>query len=51
MKSLAVWLDRGRDPQVRQAATEAVAGLSWEATVDQTLEVLEEAAAGFSLRK
>jgi hypothetical protein len=29
---------------VRQAAADAVAGLSWERTVAQTLEVLEEAA-------
>jgi len=42
-EALAVWLNRGRNPQVRQGATKAVAGLSWEATVDQTLEVLEEA--------
>jgi len=39
---LALFLDRGRDPQVRRAATQAVDGLSWEATVAQTLEVLEE---------
>jgi UDP-glucose:(heptosyl)LPS alpha-1,3-glucosyltransferase len=40
--ALAEFLDRGRDPQTRQAATAAVAGLSWEATVGQTIEVLEE---------
>jgi UDP-glucose:(heptosyl)LPS alpha-1,3-glucosyltransferase len=42
-ESLARFLDQGRDPQVQRSATEAVAGLSWEATVAQTLEVLEEA--------
>ena len=34
---------RDRDPQVRRAAAQAVAGLSWESTVAQTLEVLAEA--------
>jgi UDP-glucose:(heptosyl)LPS alpha-1,3-glucosyltransferase len=33
---------RSQDPEVSQAATRAVAGLSWETTVAQTLEVLEE---------
>ncbi len=42
-ESLALFLDRGRDSQVRRAAAAAVAGLSWEATVARTLEVLEEA--------
>jgi UDP-glucose:(heptosyl)LPS alpha-1,3-glucosyltransferase len=41
--ALAQFLDRGRDLQTRQSATAAVAGLSWEATVAQTLAVLEEA--------
>ena len=40
---LAAFLEQGRDPQVRQAATQAVAELSWESTVAQTLEVLKEA--------
>jgi UDP-glucose:(heptosyl)LPS alpha-1,3-glucosyltransferase len=43
-EALAAFLIRGRDPQGRQAAAQAVAGLSWEATVAQTLEVLQEAA-------
>jgi UDP-glucose:(heptosyl)LPS alpha-1,3-glucosyltransferase len=38
------FLAREGDPQVRQAAVEAVAHLSWQATVSQTLAVLEEAA-------
>ena len=42
-KSLARFLDQGRNPRVQRSAMEAVAGLSWEATVAQTLEVLEEA--------
>jgi UDP-glucose:(heptosyl)LPS alpha-1,3-glucosyltransferase len=42
-KSLTLFLDQGRDPQMWQSAIKAVAGLSWEATVAQTLEVLEEA--------
>ena len=41
--ALAAFLARGRDPEVHRAAEAAVAGLSWEATVAQTLEVLEEA--------
>jgi len=44
--ALRQWLARSRDPRVSQAAREAVAHLSWEATVSQTLEVLEEAASG-----
>jgi len=40
--ALASFLSLGRDPLVRQAAAQAVAGLSWEATVAQTLEVLAE---------
>ena len=42
-EALATFLTRDRDPQVRQAAAQAVAGLSWESTVAQTLEVLQEA--------
>jgi UDP-glucose:(heptosyl)LPS alpha-1,3-glucosyltransferase len=42
-EAMAFLLDRGRDPRTRQSATEAVAELSWEATVAQTLAVLEEA--------
>jgi UDP-glucose:(heptosyl)LPS alpha-1,3-glucosyltransferase len=42
-KSLERFLDQDRDPRVQRSATEAVAGLSWEATVAQTLEVLQEA--------
>jgi UDP-glucose:(heptosyl)LPS alpha-1,3-glucosyltransferase len=41
-EALADFLERGKSPQTRQAATAAVAGLSWEATVAQTIEVLEE---------
>ncbi len=44
-EALNTFLTRGRDPQVRQAATQAVAELSWESTVTQTLEVLKEAGA------
>ena len=44
-QALAAYLERGSDPEVRRAAGEAVAHLSWEATVAQTLTVLEEAAA------
>ncbi len=39
------WLSRSQDPRVSQAAREAVAHLNWEATVFQTLEVIESAAA------
>ena len=42
--ALEEYLDRGQDPAVRRAATAAVAHLSWEETVAQTLEVLEGAA-------
>jgi UDP-glucose:(heptosyl)LPS alpha-1,3-glucosyltransferase len=45
-ESLEMFLDQSRDPQPWQSATKAVAGLSWEATVAQTLEVLEEAVSG-----
>jgi UDP-glucose:(heptosyl)LPS alpha-1,3-glucosyltransferase len=41
---LGDWLARSREPSVRRSAPEAVAHLSWEATVSQTLEVLAEAA-------
>jgi UDP-glucose:(heptosyl)LPS alpha-1,3-glucosyltransferase len=41
-EALAVFLERGKDPQTEQFATDAVGGLSWEATVAQTIEVLEE---------
>ena len=44
VEALRHWLARSRDPQVSQTTREAVAHLSWEATVSQTLEVLEEAA-------
>ncbi len=42
--ALEEWLTKSRDPRVSQASADAVAPLSWEATVSQTLEVLEEAA-------
>lgn len=41
--ALEEYLQRGRGPRVRQAAENAVAHLSWEKTVAQTLEVLTEA--------
>jgi UDP-glucose:(heptosyl)LPS alpha-1,3-glucosyltransferase len=41
---LAAFLHLGGDPRVRGPACRAVADLSWEATVAQTLKVLEEAA-------
>ncbi len=44
VEALDRWLRRRGDPAVSQAAVEAVASLSWEATVARTLEVLEEAA-------
>jgi UDP-glucose:(heptosyl)LPS alpha-1,3-glucosyltransferase len=44
-QALTAFLAPGRDPQVRRAAAQAVAGLSWESTVAQTLGVLEEAGA------
>ncbi|MFZ5453401.1 MAG: glycosyltransferase family 4 protein [Thermodesulfobacteriota bacterium] len=43
--ALEEYLYRGRDPEVRRAAAGAVAHLSWEQTVSQTLAVLAEAAA------
>ncbi|MCX5891168.1 MAG: glycosyltransferase family 4 protein [Deltaproteobacteria bacterium] len=43
--ALDEYLARGEAPEVRRAAVAAVAHLSWEATVAQTLKVLEEAAA------
>jgi UDP-glucose:(heptosyl)LPS alpha-1,3-glucosyltransferase len=42
-EALITFITRGRDPQVRQAAAQAVAALNWEKTVAQTLEVLQEA--------
>jgi UDP-glucose:(heptosyl)LPS alpha-1,3-glucosyltransferase len=44
-RALEEYLSRGEAPEVRRAAAAAVAHLSWEATVNQTLSVLEEAAA------
>jgi len=44
-QALAAYLEQGPDPERRRAAQEAVAHLSWEATVAQTLAVLEETAA------
>jgi UDP-glucose:(heptosyl)LPS alpha-1,3-glucosyltransferase len=44
VEALRHWLARSRVPQVSQGARDAVAHLTWEATVSQTLEVLEEAA-------
>ncbi|MBM4295008.1 MAG: glycosyltransferase family 4 protein [Deltaproteobacteria bacterium] len=41
-EGLAFFLNRGDDPQVRQAAHQAVAHLGWADTVAQTLAVLEE---------
>jgi UDP-glucose:(heptosyl)LPS alpha-1,3-glucosyltransferase len=43
--ALEEYLHRGRDPEVRRAARDAVSSLSWEKTVSQTLEVLEAAVA------
>jgi UDP-glucose:(heptosyl)LPS alpha-1,3-glucosyltransferase len=43
-EALTTFLTRDPDPMVRQAATQAVAELSWEKTVAQTLEVLKEVA-------
>jgi hypothetical protein len=40
--ALTAFLARGPDPEVRRAAAQAVAGLSWRTTVAQTLEVLAE---------
>ena len=42
-QALTDFMALGRGPQVRQAAAQAVAALSWEKTVAQTLEVLQEA--------
>jgi glycosyltransferase involved in cell wall biosynthesis len=42
--ALAGFLERQGDLRIRQAAQEAVAHLSWETTVAQTVAVLEEAA-------
>lgn len=44
-QALEAWLERSREPGVKEAAQEAVAHLSWEKTLAQTLKVLEEAAA------
>ncbi len=44
-QALELYAVRGEDPKVRQAAAAAVAQLSWEATVSQTIAILEEAAA------
>jgi UDP-glucose:(heptosyl)LPS alpha-1,3-glucosyltransferase len=44
-QALAAFLAQGLDPQVRRAAAQAVADLSWKSTVAQTLEVLKEAEA------
>jgi UDP-glucose:(heptosyl)LPS alpha-1,3-glucosyltransferase len=44
-RALEEYLSRGEAPEVRRAAAAAVAHLSWEATVNQTLSVLEEATA------
>lgn len=43
--ALEDWLARRRDPRVQQAARDAVAHLTWETAVCQTLEVLQEVAA------
>ncbi len=42
-RALEDYLGRGDAPEVRRAAAAGVAHLSWEATVAQTLAVLEEA--------
>ena len=44
-QALTDFMAQGRDPQVHRAAAQAVAALSWEKTVAQTLEVLKEAGA------
>jgi len=44
IQALEEYLGRGEAPEVRRAAAAAVSHLSWEATVDQILKVLEEAA-------
>ncbi len=43
IRALEDYLGRGDAPEVRRAAAAGVAHLSWEATVAQTLAVLEEA--------
>ena len=43
-QALEAFTEQSRDPRVRQAAAEAVAGLDWEVTVSRTLAVLEEIA-------
>lgn len=43
-QALATYGERGLDPQVRQAAQQAVAHLNWDLATSQTLTVLEEAA-------
>lgn len=42
-RAIAKTLSRKREPEVEAAAVAAVAGLSWEETVQRTLSVLEEA--------
>ena len=42
-EALTTFLSRDRDSEVRLAAAQAVASLSWDATVAQTIAVLEEA--------
>lgn len=44
-QALETYLHRGEAPEVRRIAAAAVAHLSWQATLAQTLAVLEEAAA------
>lgn len=44
-QGLTAYLQRQGDPQVPQAAQQAVAHLSWDLTISQTLAVLKEAAA------
>lgn len=43
-RALDDYLSRGEAPEVRRAAAAAVAHLSWQTTVAQTLKLLEEAA-------
>lgn len=43
-EALKTFLSRDRDSEVRLAAAQAVASLSWESTVARTIEVLAEAA-------
>ena len=49
-QALTTFLAPDRDPQVRQAAAQAVAALGWEKTVAQTLEVLAGGGLGCVLR-